>query len=112
VAAAGCDYRDLGAGLGRDLRTGRQSDEVDLGLLVMYVIGGPGVLRLPIANDFTPDPRFVLVWPRPDRMGFGSLATVFSKLDAADLGTKEELGSISGIMAWAFGYIGGLIRNG
>jgi len=71
---------------------------------VMYVIGASGVW-IADPNDF----NLILVLCL---FGLGLIgmefATVFTNSMLPDLGTKEEIGSISG-NGWAFGYIGGLI---
>ena len=71
---------------------------------VMYVIGASGVW-IADPNDF----NLILVLCL---FGLGLIgmefATVFTNSMLPDLGTKEEIGSISG-NGWAFGYIGGLV---
>lgn len=71
---------------------------------VMYVIGASGVW-IADPTDF----NLILVLCL---FGLGLIgmefATVFTNSMLPDLGTKEEIGSISG-NGWAFGYIGGLI---
>lgn len=71
---------------------------------VMYVIGASGIW-IADPNDF--NLILVLCFFGLGLIGM-EFATVFTNSMLPDLGTKEEIGSISG-NGWAFGYIGGLV---
>jgi UMF1 family MFS transporter len=70
---------------------------------VMYVVGAAGVW---IADPSDFNLILVLVLFGLGLIGM-EFATVFTNSMLPDLGTKEEIGSISG-NGWAFGYVGGL----
>lgn len=71
---------------------------------VMYVVGAAGIW-IADPNDF--NLILVLCFFGLGLIGM-EFATVFTNSMLPDLGTKEEIGSLSG-NGWAFGYIGGLV---
>mgnify|MGYP000622115019 CR=1 FL=1 len=71
---------------------------------VMYVVGSAGVwMAAPGMDNLT----FALVMFAIGLVGM-EFATIFTNSMLPDLGTREEIGRISG-NGWAFGYIGGLL---
>ena len=74
------------------------------GFSVMYVVGAFG-LWWAIPGDF--NLGLILMFFVIGMVGM-ELATIFTNAMLPDLGTREEIGKISG-SGWAFGYLGGLL---
>ncbi|MFY9238247.1 MAG: MFS transporter, partial [Roseovarius sp.] len=74
------------------------------GFSVMYVVGAFG-LWWAIPGDF--NLGVILVFFVIGMVGM-EIATIFTNAMLPDLGTREEIGKISG-SGWAFGYLGGLL---
>ncbi|MDA5095401.1 MFS transporter [Aliiroseovarius sp. KMU-50] len=71
---------------------------------LMYVVGSFGIwFAVPGLEDL----RFILLMFAIGLIGM-EFATIFTNSMLPDLGTREEIGRISG-NGWAFGYIGGLL---
>ena len=71
---------------------------------LMYVIGGFGIW---FAAPDLPSLTWIFVLFAIGLIGM-EFATIFTNSMLPDLGTKEEIGRLSG-NGWAFGYVGGLI---
>jgi len=74
------------------------------GFSILYVVGAAG-LWLAAPGDF--NLILILVLFAIGMIGM-EFATIFTNAMLPDLGTKEEIGRISG-NGWAFGYLGGLV---
>lgn len=74
------------------------------GFSVLYVIGASG-LWLAVPGDF--NLLMILTFFAVGMIGM-EFATIFTNSMLPDLGSKEEIGKISG-NGWAFGYVGGLV---
>lgn len=74
------------------------------GFSILYVVG---TMMLWQAVPLAPNPVTILFWFIVGLVGV-ELATSFTNAMLPDLGTKDEIGRISGT-GWALGYVGGLI---
>jgi UMF1 family MFS transporter len=104
IAAAGIVIALLAPILGALADTGGNRLRWIWGFSVLYVVGS-GMLWFAEPDDF--DLYRTMLFLALGLIGM-EFATIFTNAMLPDLGTREEIGRISG-NGWAFGYLGGLV---